>query len=331
MNATTDWQPTGTQALLAQRSQMYALIREFFNASGALEVETPLLASASVTDAYIASFVVSDKHNPAFATALYLQTSPEYAMKRLLASGSGDIFQICKAFRCESGGRYHNPEFSILEWYRVGRSLEQLMAELFDLMQTVFAHFSNRSSLSTAEYLSYQELFIRYLSLDPFVATIEELRTCAYDHACATPALQLPERDDWLSLLLTHVIEPELQTIPALFVYDYPASQAALARLKDSDVRMAQRFELYIYGLEIANGFDELTDPLEQRARFIADNQQRKAFGLHPVPLDEYFLAALSAGLPPCVGVAVGLDRVLMQATGADDIAQTLTFPITRS
>lgn len=331
MSTSIDWQPTATFVRLQQRSQLYALIRDFFNQRGLHEVETPLVGCASVTDAYIDSFVVSDIHNPSFAMDLYLQTSPEYAMKRLLANGSGDIFQICKAFRCEPGGRYHNPEFSILEWYRLGMNLKDLMAELFSLIQTIFNHFQNAPDLSAPDYLSYQELFIRYLSLDPFTVSIEELQSCAYQHGCATPELQLAERDDWLSLLLTHVIEPQLQTIPAVFIYDYPASQAALARLKASDVRMAQRFELYLYGVEIANGFDELTDPLEQRARFHADNQQRKTMDKPCVPIDEYFLAGLSVGLPPCVGVAVGLDRVLLQAVGAKDIADVLAFPITRA
>lgn len=305
------WQPTASRHALQERARLNQQIRQFFNERHVLEVETPLLGAAGVTDPYIESLQV--------AGTGYLQTSPEYFMKRLLAAGSGDIYQLCKAFRKEEQGRYHNSEFSLLEWYRLDFDQWDLMAEVADLIERLlgYSHF---------EYLSYQALFEQYLGLDPHKATADQLRFEAQQHI----NVEMPRagKDDWLNLLLSHLIEPELKKRGAVFVYDYPPSQAVLAKtsVDESGNTVAERFELYIHGLELANGFHELTDASQQRTRFEHDNQQRQHMGLRTVAIDEQLLAALHHGLPACAGVALGLDRVLMLKLGSKAIDEVLSF-----
>ena len=257
---------------------------------------------------------------------LYLHTSPEFAMKRLLAAGSGPIYQVCKVFRDGEAGRYHNPEFTLLEWYRPGYDLQQLMDETVELVRFVLGR-----SATPSERLSYRDLFLKHLGFDPHRISIERLRQYAIDSSVAGAAhMQIVDIDTWLDLLLTHCIEPRLNSGMVL-VYDYPASQASLARVRPGRTPLAERFELYLDGMELANGFHELADAAEQRRRFHKDLEERRRESRHTPPLDERFIAALKAGLPDCSGVALGIDRLLMCIAGADHIQQVLSFPIERA
>ncbi|MEW6353157.1 MAG: EF-P lysine aminoacylase EpmA [Pseudomonadota bacterium] len=330
MNTTSDWRPAATQTILEARAQLLAAVRQFFAVRGVLEVETPVLSTAAATAPHLESFVTrySGPH-AAHGVPLYLQTSPEFAMKRLLAAGSGPIYQICKAFRNGEAGRRHNPEFTMLEWYRPGFDHHTLMDEVEELVTSLLAERITQP----AERLSYAAAFQRYAELDPHQATSESLRACAAAHGVAdTPDLAALDRDAWLDLLLTHVVGPRLGRERLCFIHDYPATQAALARVRrdTADHAVAERFELYAQGMELASGYHELSDGAEQRARFAEDNAKRRAQG-RDVPLDERLLAALSAGLPPCAGVALGVDRLLMLKVGARDINEVLSFPISRA
>ncbi len=307
---------------------MLATIRRFFDARGVLEVETPALATAGVTDLHLhgLSTRVTLPGGPA---TRYLQTSPEYAMKRLLAAGSGPIFQIGKAFRDDESGRMHNPEFTMLEWYRPGFDHHALMDEMDALLAATLG-------TAPAERRTYAGLFQEHLDVDAHHADAEALATCAAKAGIEAVGLDDADRDTWLHLLGCHVIEPHLgrsegDQLRPTFVLDYPASQAALARVTNDDPPVAERFEVYIEGTELANGFHELCDAREQRCRFEADLERRRATGLAAVALDERLLVALEAGLPPCAGVALGIDRLLMIATGAQSIDEVMAFPIDRA
>ncbi len=313
------WRPTAPLANLRRRAQLLATVRRFFAERGVLEVETPLLCAATIPEPTLESL---HTHCGQPARRLYLQTSPEFAMKRLLAAGSGPIYQICKAFRDGEAGRRHNPEFTMLEWYRPGWDHHQLMGEVEELVTAVLA-------TPAAERLTYGELFTRHLNLDPHRATLDELR-----RAAARAELgELPnlERDGYLNLLFATVIEPHLGQERPTFVHDFPASQAALARVRPGPPAVAERFELFVAGLELANGFHELTDVAEQRRRFAAERQRRRMAGQVDVEADEQFLAALASGLPACAGVALGIDRLAMLATQASHIERVLTFPTDRA
>ncbi len=322
------WQPTADLNTLRLRAKVYAIIRQFFAERNIWEVDTPLLAQTSVTACYIDSFALNYFSADSPNKILYLQTSPEYAMKRLLAAGSGSIYQLTKAFREEASGRMHQPEFSMLEWYRVDTDVASFMDELYQLVCTVFAT-ANQHTLPSPIKLTYQQLFLKYLNIDPLTAKTNELIHCATRHGIATVAgLSEEDRDGWLSLLMSHMIEPKLQEIPALFIEQFPASQAALAKLHPEDNRVALRFEFYLYGVELANGFHELTDKEEQEKRFVADNANRLKMGKPEIPIDHYLLAALEYGLPNCVGVALGIDRLLMSVLGKTQIREVIAFPI---
>lgn len=310
---TSHWQPSASLAAIRARAELYQAIRQFFAERHVLEVETPVACQHGVTDVHIQNFAL---HN---TPPYYLQTSPEYAMKRLLAAGSGDIFQICKAFRHEEAGRQHNPEFSLLEWYRLNYTHHDLMNEVDELLQTVLAS-------PAADRISYQHLFLHYLDCDPFACSSADLLA-----ALKTQQINIthPEQlsfDSLLQLLLTHVIEPQIGKQAPLMIYDFPASQAALAKIRDDQPRVAERFEVYYGGYEIANGFHELCAVETQLQRFQEDNSQRQALGLNPMTIDPYFIAALEHGLPTCAGVAVGLDRLLMIKLKAHSIRDVLTF-----
>lgn len=313
--STVSWQPSASIENLRARAYIIHLIRKFFASHHVMEVETPLLAHSTATDSVIHSFAVKVPGH----SLMYLQTSPEFAMKRLLAAGSGAIYQICKAFRQDESGQRHNPEFTMLEWYRPGFSYTQLMDEVDQLVQTVLA------STSAARW-TYQKIFLHYLKLDPFTATDQELKNCAVQHGIDVHFTEA-ERDDWLNLLMSHLIEPQL--IQPTFVYNFPASQAALSqiRLEGSHI-IAERFELYINGMEIANGYHELCDAKEQEQRFIQDNLKREALGLPILPVDYHLVAALQNGMPDCSGVALGVDRLVMLALDAKTINETLSFSI---
>jgi elongation factor P--(R)-beta-lysine ligase len=314
-------QPESGVGRLRARATLLAQIRGFFAANDILEVDTPLLCSSGVTDPSIEPLLV--ERGDSLNHPRYLQTSPEYAMKRLLAQGSGAIYQIARAFRDGEAGARHNPEFTLLEWYRPGFDHHQLMAEVAELV----THCLGERRL--LKY-SYRQLFQDLLGVDPFTASLAELEAVARRHI-DTGALG-GDRDVWLDLLMSHLIEPQLVGADSCFVYDYPASQAALARVVEVDgVLVGQRFELYVDGLELANGYFELTEPVEQRRRFELDNLRRREFGQPERPLDEFFLAALEAGLPSCSGVALGVDRLLMLAMGVADIREVLAFDWERS
>lgn len=322
--ATGDWRPGATIETLRVRAAILDRIRGFFAARGVLEVETPVLVSAAVSDPQLSSLETRFTGPGAAAgRRLYLQTSPEYAMKRLLAAGSGPVWQIARVFRDGEAGRMHNPEFTMLEWYRPGFDHHALMDEVEALVAAIL-------DMSAAFVrVTHAGLFRRDLDLDPLTASDEELRDCASRHGLAVTSRL--GRDEWLDLLLTHLIEPGLGKARPLFVHDWPASQAALARLGSGDARVAERFELYIKGIELANGYHELTDADEQRRRFASDRERRRSAGLPDIAPDERLLAALDAGLPPCAGVALGFDRLVMLAVGARSIDEVLAFSIDRT
>jgi elongation factor P--(R)-beta-lysine ligase len=317
-----EFRPGASLAVLGARAVMLARCREFFAARGVLEVETPILSQATVTDVHLASLETRLAGRP---RPYYLQTSPEYAMKRLLAAGSPDLYQICKVFRDGESGRLHNPEFTMLEWYRRDCDQHALMDEVEALLATLLA---GRLALP-AERLSYRDAFRRVLGVDPLAAPLETLAALAAERTGATGvAGHGDDRDTVLDLLMGAVVGPALGRGRLSFVHDYPASQAALARLLPGTPPVAARFEAYVEGLELCNGFHELADAAEQRRRFEADRAARAARGLPLPPVDERLLAALAAGLPDCAGVAVGLDRVLMLATACGSIREVLTFAV---
>ncbi len=327
-----DWRPSATLAHLRARAALLARTRGFFAARGVLEVDTPLLVNAPVSDVHIHSATAQLAH--AAGAQFFLHTSPEYAMKRLLASGSGDLYQICHVVRGFEQGRLHNPEFTLIEWYRLGVTLDELMDEVAALMRDLLG---SPGAQRADERLSYREAFRRELGLDPFTASLAELAQAAtligFREAAAAggTAGREARRDELLELLMGALVGPRLGHGTLSFVHGYPASQAALARLDPSEPRSARRFELYCDGIELANGFHELSNAGEQRARFEQDNSERQRMGLPVRPPDERLLAALAAGLPDCAGVALGFDRALMLATGAAHIEEVLAFPTGRA
>ncbi len=318
------WQPSASLSALRLRARLLAQVRRFFAERGVLEVETPVLAAAPVTDPHLAS-LATELHGPGSpgGRTLYLQTSPEYAMKRLLAAGSGPIFQISRVFRDDEVGRHHNPEFTLLEWYRPGFDHHALMDEVDGLLSALLG-------TAPAERLTYAEAFLRHAGVDPHRADGATLQAAAGElgEGCG---LATDEREGWLSLLLSLKVQPQLGRGRPTFLHDFPASQAALARVRPGDPPVAERFEVFIDGVELANGYHELTDAAEQRRRFQADLATRAAMGLPAVPLDHRLLEALAAGMPPCAGVALGFDRLAMVAAGADHIDQVLAFPVDRA
>lgn len=315
------WAPGASCATLQRRAAMMAHVRQFFAERAVLEVDTPLLSAAGALDPQLESFRV-----PAGGRTLFLQTSPESAMKRLLAAGSGSIYQLGHAFRKEEQGRLHNPEFLLLEWYRVGFSDRELMAEIETLVRQLLAP---ERHLQATEYRSYGALFQDLLGVDVHGASASELAACA--HAAGLSLQGDTAAPVWRDLLLTHLIEPQLGADRLTFVYDYPADAAALARLRPGPPPVAARFELYLDGIELANGYDEEPDAGVLRARFEGQRRTRQQQGQPDVPLDTHLLAALEAGLPECAGVALGIDRLLMLALRAPELAQVLPFASDRA
>jgi lysyl-tRNA synthetase class 2 len=318
----SDWQPAANNEMLLARAALYRQIRAFFEARAVLEVDTPLLASSIGTDPALDPLTAQYRAFPgAPPQTLYLQTSPEFAMKRLLAAGSGPVYQLGKAFRNGESGQRHNPEFTMLEWYRPGFTLEDLMDEVEALLVRVLGPL-------TCHRRSYGELFEEALDLDPYEAGTPELQALVRRHLDLQG--EDPDHATCLELLYSHCIEPQLQD-PVMIV-DYPAVQAALARVvaNEDGVLVARRFEFVMRGMEIANGYDELLDADEQAHRFAADQRTRAQRGLPQFPHDQRLLAALGAGLPPCSGVALGVDRLLMLQSGATSIDEVLAFPFAR-
>lgn len=322
----SDWRPTANAAMLRRRAALLAVVRQFFAERAVLEVDTPMVVNAPVTDVHIHSARVHFGAEPgAAAPEFFLHTSPEYAMKRLLAGGLGDIYQICHVVRGLERGRLHNAEFTLIEWYRQGWTLADLMAEVEALVRSALGE---RAATRTSVRLSYRDVFLQQLGIDPFSASLQELTATARSVGFAGESAS---RDELLELLMSVRIGPHLGRGALTFVHGYPASQAALARLDPADRRAAQRFELYCEGIELANGFHELADAHEQRTRFEHDLAARAALGLEPLAPDERLLAALAAGLPDCCGVALGFDRLLMLAEDAERIDAVLPFPIERA
>lgn len=320
-----DWCPTAKIQTLRERAALMGQIRQFFAARGVLEVDTPSMSQATVTDIHLHTFN-TEFVGPGFANGipLYLMTSPEFHMKRLLAAGSGAIYQINKAFRNEEAGRNHNPEFTMLEWYRPGFDHHALMDEMNALLQLIL-------KAGEAERMTYQEAFIKVLGVCPLEGSMAELKAAAAPLGLSDIADVEEDRDTLLQLLFSVGVEAEIgQTVPA-FVFNFPASQAALARVCEDDPRVAARFEVYFKGIELANGFYELDNAEEQLARFEEDNRKREKMGLNTQPIDYHLIEAIRHGLPDCAGVALGIDRLIMLALGKDHIDEVIAFPVGRA
>jgi lysyl-tRNA synthetase class 2 len=323
-----DWQPTCSIEILRLRAKILDDIRRFFSARAVLEVETPVLGSSTGTDPKL-DFFTADYCSPPLHHTLFLQTSPEFAMKRLLAAGSGSIYQIGKAFRNGESGRFHNPEFTLLEWYRVGFTLPQLMDEIAELLEVLF---NGHRALNPTQRVSYQAVFQRYTGLNP-------LEFFYHDYCAYALANQIPEAvsicgDDyglWLDFIFSHKVQPQLGENAVCMVYGYPVCQSSLARVNEHNSKITDRVEVFINGIELGNGYYELTDADEQERRFDDETSirlQRK----RPVTVkDKRFIAALKAGLPECSGMAIGLDRLLMLLTNSTSINDVLGFPMHRA
>ena len=303
------------------RARLYALVRSFFAERHVLEVETPILSAAGNTEPNIESFTTHfSGHVDAGARERWLRTSPEYPLKRLLAAGVGDCYELGRVFRNGEAGGRHNPEFTMLEWYRVGWDHHRLMEETIALVQAALAMAGKRADVMVT---TYRQLFLDALAIDPDQATVEELRAPLAEFGIDPDGLV---RDDWLDLLITHRMQPAFPTDRITVIHDYPASQCALARIRPGEPPLAERFELYLGRHELANGYHELNDATEQRGRFERDNTVRRKRGARQVPLDEKLLVVLGA-MPDCAGVALGVERLLMCLAGTDAIADVLAFP----
>lgn len=303
------------------RARLYALIRDFFAARNVLEVETPILSKAGNTEPNIESFTATFiGHVDAGSRERWLRTSPEHAMKRLLAAGVGDCYELGRVFRNGESGRRHNPEFTMLEWYRVGWDHRRLMVETCELVRAALQLVGRSASVVER---TYRELFVDELGVDPFTAGIEALQVPLAEFRIDATGLG---RDDWLDLLITHRIQPAFPHDRITLIHDFPATQCALAKIRDGDLPVAERFELYLGSHELANGYHELTDATEQCARFERDNARRRERGQHEMPIDGRLLAALP-DMPACAGVALGVERLLMSLAGTDDIRGVLAFP----
>ena len=320
-----NWMPSASIEKLQQRADILGKIRLFFSERKVMEVDTPAMSHATVTDVHLHTFQ-TDFVGPGYADGvhLYFMTSPEFHMKRLLAAGSGAIYQINKAFRNEEAGRFHNPEFTMLEWYRPTFDHHQLMDEMNELLKLVL-------KCDDAERMTYQQAFINVLGVCPLEASMDELRAVAAPLGLSDIADVEEDRDTLLQLLFSMGVEEKIgQTVPVC-VYDFPASQAALAKINPEDPRVAERFEVYFKGIELANGFHELDNAKEQLARFEGDNAKRKSMSLIEQPIDYHLIAALEAGFPDCAGVALGIDRLIMLAMGEKHIDQVMAFPFDRA
>jgi lysyl-tRNA synthetase class 2 len=313
------WRPSASLAQLRLRAQLLAKTREFFDSRGLTEVDTPALVNHGVTDINLDSAEVRCGTRTGF-----LHTSPEYAMKRLLAAGSGDIYQLCHVVRGDESGRHHNPEFMLLEWYRVGWTMDVLIDEVAELFNAV-AVAAGRSERAL-QRIRYRDAFHAHFGFDPIATPTEKLLQCSINNGLDVDTAASLSRDGLLDFLIGVALGPTLGKDQWVALTHYPASQAALAELDPQDPRVALRFEFYGNGIELANGFQELGHADQQRERFIADNAERRERGLPNRMLDEYLLAALEHGLPPSAGVAVGFDRLMMVATGAAHIRDVMTF-----
>lgn len=312
------WEPSAPIEFLRQRAELLKKIRYFFTERGYWEVETPIMARYGTTDVYLSNIEALFR-----GETYYLQTSPEYHMKRLLAAGSGSIFQIARVFRDDELGRWHNPEFTLLEWYQLGIDHHTLMEEMDLFLQMIL-----RSKPMLKK--TYQQAFLEACHVDPFCATLEELRQVlvGFNLDKVLPANE-EDKDQYLFLLMSHIVEPFLakESVPVA-LYDFPSSQAALAKINDG---VAERFEVYYQGVELANGFHELTDAAAQKKRFALDQHLRNEKGLRTAEADQYLVNALEHGLPSCSGVALGVDRLLALALRKSEIASVIAFDFLRA
>lgn len=322
----SDWQPSASFDALRLRARLNATVRAFFAERGVIEVETPVMSMAGNTDPNIASFQLEfSGRTDGAPRARWLRTSPEYPLKRLLAAGLGDCYELGRVFRDGEAGGRHNPEFTMLEWYRLGWDHTRLIDETAALVQDALALVGRTATLSR---IAYHDLYRQRLDIDPAAASDEQLRAALGDVVIDPAGL---DRDDWLDLLMTHRLQPSFRSDELLAVYDYPASQCALARIRDGKPPVAERFELYLGPLELANGYHELADAAEQGARFDRDRQVRRGRGDVEPPRDEHLLQALIAGFPACAGVAMGMDRLMMAMLGTGRIADVLAFDFARA
>ncbi|MDH3978431.1 MAG: EF-P lysine aminoacylase EpmA [Gammaproteobacteria bacterium] len=320
-----NWQPTATRAVLRARARMLQKTRDFFAQRDVLEVETPILTPCGITDPNIKSVSAQLTGQP--HSAFFLHTSPEFAMKRLLAAGMPDIFQICKVFRDGESGSAHQPEFTMIEWYRRDWSMMEMIDETCALIASALCETN-----LPVNKISYRDLFTSMSEIDPFAASTQEIISWAQQNIkTVTPTLSEQighDRSTWLDLIISHAIIPALPPETLLVIHHYPAEQAALARLDPKDKSVAERFEVIYRGMELANGFRELTNADEQRRRFETDNARRAQDNQKVMPIDTQFLAALEAGLPDCSGVAVGFDRLVMLACGLESIDQAISLAL---
>lgn len=343
MHSQPDYLPTATLEILGLRARLLAAVRQFFDARGYFEVDTPLLSHDRVIDPHLKPFAIADA-----SPRLYLQTSPEFAMKRLLAAGAPAIYQVGHVFRRGELGRLHNPEFTMIEWYRAGDThlaqmqvVEDLVVEAIHVVQA--SRLSRANEPGTGETpapqprvpflrTTYREAFLRHAKCDVFDVSTESLATLVHSRGLSVPPSFDPaDRDGWLNLLLAELVEPRLGRERPEFLLDYPPTQAALARIRPGDPPVAERFELYLAGVELCNGYHELTDAQELSRRMAAESQRRLANKESPLPVSSRLLAAMEAGLPPCAGVALGFDRLLMLAAGASSVAEVIPFPFERA
>ena len=318
----TDWRPVVGLDVVKRRAELFDGIRGFFRERGVIEVDTPVLSAAAVTDPHIHSLHTDVQ---GIDWPCYLHTSPEFPMKRLLAAGSGDIYQICKVFRQGEIGRNHNPEFTLLEWYRCGYDHHQLMDEMAELLAAVAAPTAVKSALR----ISYHDAFSSLAGIDveaDLPALTQQISTLS-----KRPPDGLEDKNEWLDWAMGAYVAPQFPTDRFTFLFDYPADQAALARVRQGDPAVAERFEVFWGELELANGFHELADAEEQLVRFERENAVRGDRAMHVVPIDHRLIGALRAGLPDCAGVALGIDRLLMVLLSKQCISDVITFDVERA
>ncbi|AYN24519.1 elongation factor P--(R)-beta-lysine ligase [Buchnera aphidicola] len=319
------WQPSSSIKILKKRSKIIANIRSFFLKKNVMEVETPILSRSSVTDINLTPFETNyfSFNSNLKKIKLWLITSPEYHMKRLLAAGSGSIYQICRSFRNQEFGQYHNPEFTILEWYQLSFSMERMIEEIDCFFQEIL-------NFDKSDKISYQETFIKYLQIDPLSTNLSELLQCYKKFKLEHLIHFENDLSKLIEMLFTLQIQPFLGKEKPLFVYHFPLEQASLAAMNVKDNRISERFEIFFKGIELGNGFYELTDYFEQKNRFLKDNEKRQDMNLPKQKIDSYFLNAMNYGLPICSGVAIGLDRLIMIALNQKSIDQVMSFSFDR-
>ena len=341
------YRPSAAIKQLQARAQLLDFTRAYFRSRGLWEVETPLLSHDVVVDAYLEPFTTradtsADCRPAAPESELFLQTSPEFGMKRLLASGAKNVFQITRSFRRGEIGPLHNPEFTILEWYQVGATYRDAMTFVEEFVSAFFDEARRVAGLNRPKPIAglprpfprstYDELFVGVLGTSVLQKNAAELARLTQQHGISPPpGLAHDDVDGWLNLLLALKVEPQLVRRPAIFIYDYPAGQSALARVRPDACPVAERFELYLSGIEICNGYQELTDPVELRKRIAVQQALRRREGSRPLPAESRLLAAMEAGLPECSGVALGFDRLLMAAVAATTLAEVMAFPFDRA